>query len=100
MRRIFLLAGLLPAGCSDWLFSPSAAAGDNSPSDSRRGRCERAAEDDPLVREARATSAVTANYNQVGALARLEAAKRQAVARCLLQNSGAGPGGGVELPRR
>jgi hypothetical protein len=100
MRRAVALAALLAlSGCiSNPFRRPYDAYGD-APPDSLRGQCERAAYDDPQVKEALARTAGAVGYDQGGALQRLAAVKRDAVERCLNRRGG-GVAGGVELPHR
>ena len=101
MRFFLLLAGLLLiAGCVSKPFSRPYAVYNNTSADTLRGECERAACDDPLVKDVLATAAGSVNYASLAWNQRLAAAKRQAVQRCMLQRGGPGEGGGVELPRQ
>ena len=101
MRRFLVLAGLLLiAGCVSKPFSRPYAVYNNTSPDTLRGECERAAFDDPQVKEVLATAAGSVNYASLAWNQRLATAKRQAVQRCMLQRGGPGQGGGVELPRQ
>jgi hypothetical protein len=105
MRRFPGRAGLLLAvsligGCSSNPFSRPYAVYDNTSPDTLRGQCERAAYDDPAVRDELAKQAGSANYAPTAWDQRLAAVKRQAVQRCMYQHGGPGQGGGVELPRQ
>lgn len=95
-----LLLPLLFAGCVSEPFSrPFTVYGQTSP-DTLRGECQRAAFDDPAVKEELAKTAGSVNYASKAWMQRLDDAKRNAVQRCMLQRGGPAEGGGVELPRR
>ena len=103
MRRVFLLASLLlPAllltGCSN-PFTPKNAAYNLTSADTPQGQCERAAYDDPQVKEELAKTAGTVNYAPADAMQELQRVKRNAVQRCMSKRGGTRFGGGVELPR-
>ena len=88
------------AGCSQSPFSrPYAVYGQTSP-DTLEGQCERASYDDPAVKDELARAAGSVNYAQEVWLKRVDAVRRQAIQRCMLQRGGNLGGGGVELPVR
>ncbi len=105
MTRLSVLAGLLlstlllVAGCANPFTRPYAVYGQTSP-DTLKGECERAAYDDPAVKEELAKTAGSVNYASNAWMQRLNDAKRSAIQRCMLQRGGPGLGGGVELPRQ
>ena len=90
-----LLALLLVGGCN--VYRGSYAAYGDAPPDSLRGQCERAAYDDPVVKQALAVSAGRGS-NAADAVTDFAVVKDAAVHRCIVQHGGLGKGGGVELP--
>jgi hypothetical protein len=100
MRWFAVLAGvLLIAGCDpgDLFYRQYAPYAETSPN-TLRGQCERAAYDDPEVKDALAKkTGTTANWNWYDVV---DDKVRQSVQRCMLAKGGPGMGGGVELPRR
>jgi hypothetical protein len=100
IRRALLLAvPALLAGCSAWPFGGRPARPADGPPDPVRAECEAHVDDDPEVKQQRATNATRAGYAPVEANQALDAAKQDAVQRCLLQHGHVGLGGGVERPR-
>ncbi len=96
-----LLLPLLLAGCTkvDLFSRPYAVYGGTS-ADTLKGECERAAFDDPAVKDELAKAAGSVNYASDAWMQRLADAKRRAIQRCMLTRGGPGEGGGVELPRQ
>ena len=90
-----LLALLLVGGCN--VYRGSYAAYGNAPPDSLRGQCERAAYDDPTVKQALAVSVGRAS-NAADATTDFAVVREAAVHRCMAQRGAPGKGG-VELPR-
>jgi hypothetical protein len=101
MRYRWFVGGLLLAlpiaGCHGDFFDVRSSVYGDAPADSLRGQCERAAYNDPQVKDAVAAQAVRAGY-QGGGIADLAAVRRAAVQRCMMQRGGTTTGGGVELP--
>jgi hypothetical protein len=107
MKRGSILGGLLlaplvllVAGCNIHPFSTPYAAYGDAPANSLRGQCERAAYDDPAVKEQVAKSAGMVSAAQAEGSKELAAVKNVVVQRCMNQRGGRGGGGGVELPNR
>jgi len=91
---------LLLAGCVQQPFSRPYAVYDNTAPDTLRGECERAAYDDPAVKDVLARAAGSVSYAHQAWMQRLEAVKVAAVQRCMLRRGGSLGAGGVELPAR
>jgi hypothetical protein len=103
MKNSLVLAGLLLilpiAGChGDFLSNPFSPYGNASP-DTPRGRCERAAYNDPVVKDMLAKEAGGGSMPEYW-VQKVEDAKRAAVQRCMEQNGGSDAGGGVERLKR
>ena len=97
---LLLALAILAAGCSNPFgkSNPYSPYG-GTPPDTLRGQCERAAYNDPAVKDAWSAATVTMNNSPSDNMQRFEAVKGAAVQRCLAQRGGVGGGGGVELPR-
>ena len=94
-----VLAGLLLLGGCGHPLAPKNAAYNLTSADTLRGECERAAYDDPTVRDVLAKTAGSVGYAPMDWMQQLQHAKREAIQRCMYQRGGPGQGGGVELPR-
>jgi hypothetical protein len=103
MKYLSVIGGLLLAlplaGChGNYLWSrPYAPYGKAAP-DTLRGECERAAYDDPTVKETLGKAAGTTSAQEYWTQ-QVQNAVLAATQRCMLQRGGNGMGGGVELPR-
>ncbi|CAH2600318.1 conserved exported protein of unknown function [Rhodovastum atsumiense] len=97
MRHGILLLALLAGACSNWT---SYAAFDDTSPDTLRGQCERAAYDDPAVKEELAKAAGVVGTSQDQWVLPVKKIKEAAVQRCMLKRGGPMKGGGVELPIR
>jgi hypothetical protein len=95
MRWTIAVLLLLAGGCER-----KYAVYDQTPADTLRGECERAAYDDPVVKETLAKASGSVNYAPGAWRDQVEAAKLVAVQRCMLQRGGVRGGGGVQLPNR
>lgn len=99
MKRLCVLAGLLLLGGCNNPLQPSYAAYGQTDADTLKGQCERAAYDDPAVKDVLAKTAGSTGYDPMNWMQQLQRTKREAVQRCMYQRGGPGQGGGVELPR-
>jgi hypothetical protein len=99
MRHVLVLGGLLLilpiAGCHGDLrpYAPYSKTDPNT----LRGECERAAYDDPVVKDTLAKAAGTGSIQEYWAQ-KVKDARYVAVQRCMLQRGGPDSGGGVQLP--
>jgi len=99
MRHVLVFGGLLLilpiAGCQRDLrpYAPYS----KTDADTLRGGCERAAYDDPVVKDTLAKAAGTGSIQEYWAQ-KVKDARYAAVQRCMLQRGGPDSGGGVQLP--
>jgi hypothetical protein len=100
MRRACIFAGLLLLGGCDNPFTLKNTAYNMTSADTLKGECERAAYDDPEVKDVLAKTAGSVGYDPMNWMDRLQRAKREAVQRCMYQRGGPAQRGGVELPRQ
>ncbi len=99
MKRLCVLAGLLLLGGCGNPLQPTNAVYNLTDADTLKGQCERAAYDDPAVKDVLAKTAGSVGYDPMNWMQELQRTKRAAVQRCMYQRGGPGQGGGVELPR-
>ena len=100
MRRASIFIGLLLLGGCGNPFELKNTAYNMTSADTLKGECERAAYDDPAVKDMLAKTTGSVGYAPMDWMQQLQRTKREAVQRCMYQRGGPAQGGGVELPRQ